>query len=113
MGKSSCASVAPSSTNNATEETRRPSVLETLAITEVIAMRGDSALSENSKSTFLKNYKRQYNTDVTLTDEEKKIVDERAQEIYDSFEEVRRSIGLGDFDNTTPGGVSKFFGSSK
>ena len=103
----------PNASNDATEESRRPAVLETLALTKVIALRGDTSLSENSKSTFLKNYKQKYNMDITLSDEEKRMIDERAQEMYDSYEDVRRSLGLGDYDNSAPEGVKKFFGSSR
>lgn len=103
----------PDFTNDKSEEARKPAVLETLAVTELIAMRGDKSLSENAKSNFIKSYKRLYNEDVTLTEDDRKFINDRAQEMYDSFQNVRRSIGLGDFDNNTPGGVDKFFGSSK
>ncbi len=104
---------APDYTNDKTEESRRPAALETLALTKVMALRGDKSLSEVSANSFIKSYKRKYNTDLTLSEEERKIVDQRAKDIYDDFQQVRRSLGLGDFDNSTPASVNKFFGSSK
>jgi hypothetical protein len=100
----------PQYPNDATEEQRRPSALETLALTQVIAKRGDKSLSAISKSEFIKSYKTLYGVDLVLTEEEDRQVANRAQAIYDQFQELRREKGLGDFDNDEPSGVKKFFG---
>lgn len=101
---------APNSTNDATEEQRRPSALETLAVTQVLAMRGDRHLARSDHENFIKSYKRLYNVDLILTPTEETFVSNRAQEIYDAYQSVRREMGLGDFDNSEPSGVKKFFG---
>jgi hypothetical protein len=100
----------PQYPNDATEEQRRPAALETLALTQVIAKRGDRSLSELSAKTFLDSYKILYNVDLVLTSEEERFVSERSQTIYDQFQELRREKGLGDFDSDEPSGVKKFFG---
>ncbi len=101
---------APNSTNDATEATRRPAALETLAVTKVIELRGDRSLSAVSKRGFVNSYKNLYGVDLVLTQEEQQFIDNRAQEIYDQFQEIRRAKGLGDFENSEPSGVKKFFG---
>ena len=101
---------APKSTNNMTEESRRPAALETLAVTKVIEMRGDRSLAQSSKVSFLNSYKRRYDTDLKISDDEQKYVDSRAQEIYDQLQKIRHEVGLGDFDNTEPTSIKKVFG---
>ncbi len=101
---------SPRYTDNATEEQRRPAVLETLAVTKLMALRGDRSLSNVSRNSFTKSYKQLYDVDIALSPEEQQFVDYRAQEIYDKFQEIRIAKGLGDFDNSEPSGMKKFFG---
>ncbi len=101
---------APNSTNDATEETRRPAALETLAVSKLIAMRGDRSLSVVAQRGFINSYKNLYGVDLVLTPQEQQLVDNRAQEMYDQLQTIRRAKGLGDFDNSEPSGVKKFFG---
>ncbi len=96
--------------NEETEELRRPAALETLAVTKVAALRGDTRTFNVTQNSFIQSYKRNYDVDLVLTQEEQQFVDNRAQEIYNKFQEVRHAKGLGDFDNTEPTGVKKFFG---
>ncbi len=101
---------APNSTNEATEEQRRPSTLETLAVSKLIAIRGDKSLSTVTQKGFETTYKILYGVDLVLTPQEQQLVDNRAQEMYDQLQTIRRAKGLGDFDNSEPSGVKKFFG---
>ncbi|HWV15418.1 MAG TPA: hypothetical protein VN030_08285 [Cellvibrio sp.] len=96
--------------NEATEAQRRPSALETLAVSEVIALRGDKSLSSVSRRSFVNSYKTLYGVDLVLAPEEQAYVAARAQEIYNHYQELRHTNGLGDFDNSEPSGVKKFFG---
>lgn len=100
----------PNIGNEATEEQRRPAVLETLAVIKVLSMRGDKYLSTSNYGIFIRNYKRQYNVDLVLEPTEEDFVANRAQEIYDKYQAIRTEMGLGDFDNSEPSGVKKFFG---
>lgn len=100
----------PNPPNDATEELRRPAALETLAVTKVIALRGDKLLSGASERSFVDSYRRLYGIELTITPEEQEIVDQRAQEIYDGYQSLRHRKGLGDFDNSEPSSLKKLLG---
>jgi hypothetical protein len=104
---------APNPYKSETPAQMRESALETLALTKVLEMRGDKSLAAVSKRGFEQSYKRQFGNDFQPTEDEVKLIDERSKEIYNSYQEIRRSIGLGDFDNSTPAAADRFFGSSK
>lgn len=101
---------SPRAPYDTTEQERRPAAIETLAVIDVIAKRGDQALSKVSHDSFLRSYKRLYGVDLQLTAEEDQVVRDRSETIYDTFQQVRLKKGLGEFDNIEPGGVKKFFG---
>nr|WP_324258029.1 hypothetical protein [Cellvibrio fontiphilus] len=101
---------APRPPYDNTEQERRPAVIETLAVIDVIAKRGDIALSRVSHDSFLNSYKRLYGTELKLNEEEIQIIRKRSQAIYDMYNQVRIENGLGEFDNIEPEGAKKFFG---
>lgn len=101
---------SPRAPYDTTEQERRPAAIETLAVIDVIAKRGDQALSKVSHDSFLRSYERVYGVALQLTAEESQVVRERSQVIYDMFQQIRLEKGLGEFDNIEPEGVKKFFG---
>lgn len=87
----------------------RSATLETLALAQVMNLRGDRALADASIRDTTNSYKRSYKTDLLLTDAEQQLVEKRGQELYDAYQQIRREKGLGDFDNEDPSTIKKFF----
>lgn len=75
----------------------RALTLEAIAVTKLIAMRGDVELAKSSKKLLSTSY----DADLSLTDEEEKYVEERAKEAYAKYQAIRNAKGLGAFDNST------------
>ncbi len=92
------------------EENRRSQVLESLAMIKTMALRGDDARADMENETLIKHYEYLYETKLDLTQEEQQQIDKRATDIYNTWQEKRREMGLGDFDNSQPRGVKNFFG---
>jgi len=87
----------------------RSAILETLAIAQVMSLRGDKTLANVSMHDTANSYKSSYKTDLNLTDSEQQFVEKRGQELYDTYQQIRRDKGLGDFDNEDPSPVKRFF----
>ncbi|MFO1389000.1 hypothetical protein [Cellvibrio sp.] len=87
----------------------RSATLETLALAQVMNLRGDRTLANVSMRDTASSYKRNYNTDLQLTDAEQQFVEKRGQDLYDAYQQIRREKGLGDFDNENPSTIKKFF----
>jgi len=87
----------------------RSAILETLAVAQVMNLRGDRTLANVSMHDTVSTYKIRYEADLTLTDAEQQFVEKRGQELYDAYQQIRRDKGLGDFDNEDPSPVKRFF----
>lgn len=87
----------------------RSATLETLALAQVMNLRGDRTLANVSMRDTANSYKRSYKTDLQLTEAEQQFVEKRGQELYDAYQQIRREKGLGDFDNEDPSAIRNFF----
>jgi len=76
--------------------------LESLAWENTAALRGDS-MPNNSAEAFMKYSK------FEVTEQEKRWIQERSNEIYNDLLKKRMDLGLGDFDNQTPPEVVRYF----
>ncbi len=84
-------------TRNDPEEKKKPVLIEAAAYMVVAAMRGDSL---NFKYMGIGSLESRYN--MKFNDDDLKLVQARAQQIYNSLESERIALGLGQFDNSIP-----------
>jgi hypothetical protein len=82
---------------------KRATVLEVLAWQNAAALRGDILPNHLAGS----DIKRE---NIELSEQDIAAIRQRSQQIYDEAQEQRRQLGLGDFDNSVPPEVKKFFG---
>lgn len=80
----------------APKEHSRTAALESLAIIRVMEMRGDPELAEDARSDLARGNR----VDLHLSEEEKLLVNQRADQIYLKYQAIRTAKGLGDFDNS-------------
>lgn len=80
------------------EVKKRAAGLEELALYKVQELRGDRMASNSYVE------KR-----VNPSSTEQQFINARAQQIYNELQEKRRALGLGDFDNSVPDTVNRFF----
>jgi hypothetical protein len=78
-------------------------LIEVLAWKNTAALRGDLYPNYDARSDIK-------NSGIQLTQDDKGKISARSQEIYNELLAQRKSLGLGDFDNTRPPEVDKFFG---
>ncbi|WP_323814128.1 hypothetical protein [Cellvibrio sp. NN19] len=88
---------------NKSAEDRKPYVMESLAYYEAAQLRGDWWGNISYSDSLLNRYP------MDLTDFDKSQIQKRAQEIYDDLQQRRTQLGLGDFDNSVPDEVIKFY----
>ena len=88
---------------NKSVEERKPYVMESLAYYEAAQLRGDWWGNILAGESLLKRYP----TDLSALD--KSEIQKRAQEIYDDLQQRRTQMGLGNFDNSVPDEVIKFY----
>lgn len=86
-----------------TEEEKRSTSLEVLALYGAGELRGEKWLNRDGAGTFKKLQ------NITLSDAEQKFVTTRAHEIIDKLQQERQKQGLDNFDNSVPPEVEKFF----
>lgn len=75
-----------------------------------MALRGEGERADLEVDALIKSYERLYNQKLDLTQTDQQQIENRPIEIYNAWQEKRREIGLGDFDNSQPRGVKNFFG---
>ncbi|UUA71737.1 hypothetical protein [Cellvibrio sp. QJXJ] len=85
------------------EADKKSKALEVLALYKAVELRGDLWSPENQVPTF-KEMNR-----ITLSEAELAAVDQRARQIYSHLQQQRSEMGLGDFDDSMPESVKKFF----
>lgn len=88
---------------NKSVEERRPYIVESLAYYEAAQLRGDWWGNISDRDSLLKRYP------IDLSAVDKSHIQKRAQEIYDDLQQRRTQMGLGDFDNSVPDEVIKFY----
>lgn len=88
---------------NKSVEERKPYIMESLAYYDAAQLRGDWWGNIQGKDSLLKRYPTEF------LDVEKAYIQNRAQEIYDDLQQKRTQMGLGDFDNSVPDEVIKFY----
>jgi hypothetical protein len=85
------------------ERENRQHALEILSLYNTAALRGDEWPNlVNAKDFKFLNH-------INLSDDEKKYIEQRSQEIYNDLLQKRIELGLGDFDNSQPESVKKYF----
>jgi hypothetical protein len=86
------------------EETQRLAYIESLAYKKAAELRNDYYTSQAASKS---RYKQAYG--ITLTEEDIRKSEKRAQEIYNNLEAQREKLGLGKFDNSVPPSVEAYY----
>jgi hypothetical protein len=81
----------------------RKYVLEILSLYNTAALRGDEMPNLVSAKAF------KFLNHINLSSEEKRFIEQRSQEIYNQLLQKRIELGLGNFDNSQPESVKKYF----
>lgn len=81
---------------NPTEENKRLAIVDALAYVEVVKMRGDTTEGKE-KATIIQNV---YHFEPS--ESENRLIQEKAQSIYNDLNSKRRELGLDEFDNSVP-----------
>lgn len=89
--------------NAKTEEERYSSMLNTLAWYKLASLRGDRWPEVSAGNTFL------INNGITLTELDNQRINELSQRHYDRMLQTRLEKGLGEFDNSVPEPVTRYF----
>ena len=85
------------------ERENRKHALEIISLYNTAALRGDEWPNlVNAKDFKFLNH-------INLSDDEKKYIEQRSQEIYNHLLQKRIELGLGDFDDSQPESVKKYF----
>lgn len=90
------------------EEKSHPKLIEAIALTQTIALRGDPDLAEIMKQDNVRAYNTAYHASVKLTAADEAAIKQRALEIYGNWQKLRQEIGLGEFE-PPPESVRKYF----
>lgn len=83
-------------------EAKKNAGLEAMALYKAQELRGDRWPILSSSWMTLQN-------EINPTSTEQQLVNSRAQQLYDELQEKRRALGLGNFDNSVPDTVKRFF----
>ncbi len=86
-----------------TSEDKQAAAIETLAWYNAANLRGDRWPNIGGAKNFISI------NNVQVTKEVSDQIQKRSQEIYDDLAQQRRSLGLGEFDNTIPASVEQYF----
>lgn len=89
--------------NSLEPEQRQAKVIEAFAYYEAAKMRGDSWGLIANVPSFEQRYK------IELSTEDRRKIADRAKLIYDDLQSQRIQRGLGEFDNSVPDSVTKFY----
>jgi hypothetical protein len=95
-----------------TEDQRKAVALEYLALTEFMGMRGQLEDKYQAQKSLFRLYPEIYSntgSELTLTENDKLKIKSEAKNIYQYYENARKELGLGEFDNSVPQGVQKNF----
>jgi hypothetical protein len=84
-------------------------LIEAVALSQTIALRGDPDLAEIMKKDNVRSYNTAYNASVRLTAADEAAIKQRALEIYSGWQKQRQEIGLGEFESP-PDSVKKYMG---
>jgi len=83
---------------------RHATAIEILATYNVAALRGDKMPNIARGKYFVAN------NNIQLTEEDKQLIETRAQEIYNNLSKHRDALSLDEFDNYIPESVNQYFG---
>lgn len=83
---------------------RHATAIEILATYNVAALRGDKMPNLARGKHFVSN------NNIQLTEEDKQLIEARAQEIYNNLSKHRDALSLDEFDNYVPESVNQYFG---
>lgn len=86
-----------------TPEERKPIILESLAYYEAAQMRGDWWVKIQRGESLLSRYPTE------ITQKDSAYIQNRGKEIYENLQKQRTELGLGEFDNSVPDEVMKFY----
>jgi hypothetical protein len=93
----------------ADEEKSHPKLIEAIALTQTIALRGDPDLAETMKQDNVRAYNAAYNASVKLTAVDEAAIKQRALEIYSGWQKQRQELGLGEY-GSPPDSVKNYLG---
>ena len=82
------------------DELYKKDMLESLAIFKAASIRGDREVEERITET---------RSQLKLTPEDDRYIEQRGTEIYNEMEEKRKALGLGPFDNSIPPQVNDYY----
>ena len=82
---------------------RHAMALEILATYNLAALRGDRMANIARSNYFIEQ------NQIQLTEEDKQIIAERSQEIYNNLSKHRYALALDEFDNSVPDSVTQYF----
>ena len=82
--------------NNPSEQRKRQVLVDSLAYVEVAGMRGDGKLFIDGKAQEIQSF-----LQLTPTEADVKILEQRINEIYSDLANQRKQLGLPEFDNST------------
>lgn len=78
----------------------RQSVIESLALMQTAALRGDIRNAAQGVKSVKQLYESQSKEQLVLSSAEQLRIETRSQEIYEQLQKQRRELGLGEFDNS-------------
>lgn len=82
---------------------QREKILEILSYYEVAQMRGDWWGNITSAPSLIERFK------VDLSENDKQLIRQGAEQVYNNLQAARNDLGLGEFDNSVPDSVIKFY----
>jgi hypothetical protein len=89
--------------NAQTTEEKSAAAIEVLALYNVAKLRGDRWINITMANSFVRM------NNIQLSTDDKQKIELRSQEIYNQLQAKRTELGLGDFDNSVPQAVNKYF----
>ena len=88
----------PDYTNEYDPVARKRAIIETFALYRVAGLRGDIHIAKTGLRIQERELEKIYGA-LDFTEKDYQLIDIRAQELYDQFQEERWRLGLGDFEN--------------
>ncbi len=88
----------PDYTNEDDPVARKQAIIETFALYKVAGLRGDIHIAKTGLDIQKRAIEKRYGP-LDFTENDYQVIDERAQALYNQFQEKRWRLGLGDFEN--------------
>lgn len=99
----------PDYTNEYDPVARKRAIMETFALYKVAGLRGDIHIAKTGLRMQKRSLEKLYGT-LDFTEKDYQRIDIRAQELYNQFQEERKRLGLGNFENIKPVYFEAYYG---